>query len=386
MTLSPTQIARSRPRIPVLYEALGVLAAYFAYFAVRGATESEFERALGHAELIKAFEERLGIFLEPSWQAAILDKQWIVDVSNWVYVWGHWPVIAGVAFWLYRSHRDRYRLVRNAMLISGGIGLVIFTTFPVAPPRLADMGLVDTVVQRSDFYRVLQPPALTNQYAAVPSLHFGWNLLIGIAIFRGSTHLGWRVVGVLSPVAMFAAVVLTGNHYIIDTVVGGTVALVGLRAAYVIAQPATPERRGLRAIRARAAAALRRPPASVGATEQPVPAPWPAELGAAVAPIGAGVPSALGVRTMSGCAPGMPCGPTSRSPLATRRLGDSATILDLSEPVPPESRPATPKVSADQSVARSASMQARAALDGPTVETGVDADTAPLEGGSPVTG
>ncbi len=309
-----------------------VAAAYFAYFLVRGATEGDFHQAVEHAELIRRFEGGLGLFVEPQLQAAVLDTQWIVDVSNWVYVWGHWPVIAGVAIWLYRSDHERYRLVRNAMLISGGIGLVIFTSFPVAPPRLADMGLVDTVVQRSDFYRVLQPPALTNQYAAVPSLHFGWNLLIGIAVFQSTTRLSGRVAGVLSPIAMFAAVVLTGNHYIVDTVVGGTVALVGLRGAYVLRDAATFERRALRASIAAVVAALSPEPAvqgRVGTVEGRSPAvrPLPASGG-----MGLVEPVERAGRRSGGCAPGMPCGPAGRPVRVNRRAVHAVGSGVASEP------------------------------------------------------
>ena len=322
MTLSPMQIARSRPRLPVLSEVITVVGAYFAYFAVRGATEGDFDRAVEHAELIRRFEGGLGVFVEPRLQAAILDRQWIVDLANWVYVWGHWPVIAGVAIWLYRSHHERYRLVRNAMLISGAIGLVIFTTFPVAPPRLADMGLVDTVVQRSNFYRVLQPPALTNQYAAVPSLHFGWNLLIGIAIFRESSRLSGRVIGVLSPVAMFGAVVLTGNHYLIDTVAGGTVALIGLRGAYVLRDAETFERRALRAVPARLAAAIEvsRSLPIPAFSIVPVDAARPTVVRAASLVARGQTRGRSGHRPSSGCAPGMPCGPAARPGATTGGL------------------------------------------------------------------
>jgi hypothetical protein len=186
----------------------------------------------------------LGLFIEPSLQAAILDERWLVDVANWVYVWGHWPVIAGVGVWLYRSRSERYRLVRNALLISGAIGLVIFAAFPVAPPRLADIGVVDTVAEHSNFYRVLQPPPLTNQYAALPSLHFGWNLLIGIALMRESTHRAGRLVGAALPLAMLAAVVLTANHYLVDTLAGGAIALIGLRLALIIQNRSPVEETG----------------------------------------------------------------------------------------------------------------------------------------------
>ena len=82
---------------------------------------------------------------------------------------------------LYLHRRPIYLRLRNAMFISGAAGLVVFATYPVAPPRLLDGGpFVDTVTTWSNSYRVLQPPSLVNKYAAVPSLHVGWNLLVGI--------------------------------------------------------------------------------------------------------------------------------------------------------------------------------------------------------------
>ena len=92
---------------------------------------------------------------------------------NWIYIWGHWPVILTAAIVLYRLRPERYTLLRNAMFVSGVIGFLFFALLPVAPPRLADPSLIDTVTLHSEAYRALQPPGLTNQYAAFPSLHFG---------------------------------------------------------------------------------------------------------------------------------------------------------------------------------------------------------------------
>jgi hypothetical protein len=94
-----------------------------------------------------------------------------------------------------------------------------------------DAGLVDTVTQRSNSYRVLQPPAFVNQYAALPSLHVGWDLLMGIAVMTAATGVTLRVVGALMPLAMVAAVVLTANHYLLDVIAGAAVALTGLALA-----------------------------------------------------------------------------------------------------------------------------------------------------------
>jgi len=136
--------------------------------------------------------------------------------------------VIGTLIWLVRSNRSEYVKLRNAMIVSGLIGLVIFTTFPVAPPRLFSPDFVDTVTQRSYSYRMLQPPAFVNRYAAMPSLHFGWNVLVGIAWYRTARSRAMKVAAVLMPAAMAWAVVATANHWVLDVIIGGTVALIGL--------------------------------------------------------------------------------------------------------------------------------------------------------------
>jgi PAP2 superfamily len=115
--------------------------------------------------------------------------------------------------------------------------MVVFALYPAAPPRLVpNLGLVDTVTLRSHVYRVLQPPALADLYASMPSPHFGWNLLVGIAVVRHARTLLGRLVGVILPAAMFSAIVLTANRFIVDGVAGGCVGLAGLGVAVAFAR------------------------------------------------------------------------------------------------------------------------------------------------------
>jgi hypothetical protein len=216
------RLARELPLVIVLY---------FVYFLVRGATQGDEAQALQNAASVVDLERALGIFWEPAWQRAIIDRQWMVNVVNWLYIWGHWPVIVAAALWLFIARQREYYLYRNAFLISGGIGVIIFALFPVAPPRLAGVDVVDTVTLHSQAYRVLQPPVLVNQYAAVPSLHFGWNLLIGIAIVSYARSPFVRALGVALPPLMLAAIVLTANHFLLDAVAGGALSLAALWAA-----------------------------------------------------------------------------------------------------------------------------------------------------------
>jgi hypothetical protein len=158
----------------------------------------------------------------------------LVDVANAVYIYGHWPILIGAGILLFRYRRRDYYRLRNACILTGLIGLVIFSLFPVAPPRLTDMPVIDTVTRDSEGYRQILPAALVNQYAAVPSFHVGWNLLVGIVVFGATRNWLLRGFAVLMPVAMGLAVVATANHYVIDVFAGVAIVLGGLAIVRLI--------------------------------------------------------------------------------------------------------------------------------------------------------
>jgi len=232
----PSRHSRSFP-IPVsFFRESGIvgLAAYL-YFFVRGLIHAREADAMEHARWLVSTEKSLGIFHERQLQSWILGHDWLVSLVNSIYIYGHWPVVVGTLVWLFVRHREAFPVFRTAMVISGVIGFVFFFFYPMAPPRfLADLGFVDTVTLHSEAYRVLQPPSLTNQFAAMPSLHVGWNLLMGIAIFRYSSNRFWKTFAVLMPLAMWAATILTANHYFVDGIVGSALALTGLAIAFRI--------------------------------------------------------------------------------------------------------------------------------------------------------
>ncbi len=216
-------------------ELLLMVPLYLFYLFVRGITEGRTSEAVSRAASIIKFEQAIGIFWEPRLQAGILDIEFLVNLMNWIYMWGFWPVILLAAIWMFFRHREAYHLYRNAFIISGAIGLLIFALFPVAPPRFMEAwGFVDTIAERSDVYGLFQTPDFVNQYAAMPSLHFGWSLLLGTAIVGQATHLLLRLFGLVLPIAAFASIVLTANHYIVDGLAGGSVAMLGLLAAVLL--------------------------------------------------------------------------------------------------------------------------------------------------------
>ena len=200
-------------------------------FGIRNCTAGTAGAAVANADHLVAHARDLGIDWEGALQAATVSNDAIVTLANWVYIFGHWPVILGVATTLYLYRRRHYYLLRNAMFASGLIGFLLFGLFPVAPPRLLDLGLVDTVTDRSDAYRALQPPGLTNQYAAFPSLHAGWNLLVAVVVVMAVASLALRAVALALPVAMCLAVVVTANHFVVDVAAGVGVVLIGLAVA-----------------------------------------------------------------------------------------------------------------------------------------------------------
>jgi membrane-associated phospholipid phosphatase len=234
MLLPRAVVLRHRRVRWMLGQALIVVSGLFFYFQVRGLTATTPEVAVDHAHDIIRFEEAIGLDVEAQVQAAVTPSDALSTFANWIYIWGHWPVIIATMLWLGWRHREVFLRLRDAMLISGALGLVVFVTYPVAPPRLADPALIDTVTERSSAYRYLQPPNFVNQYAAMPSLHAGWDLLVGISIASAGTVLVVRLIGWVLPMLMAFAVVATANHYLVDVIAGVALALVGLALAYAL--------------------------------------------------------------------------------------------------------------------------------------------------------
>ena len=212
---------------------LGIFSvAYLVYFGVRAVTEGTAATAMDNAMDLIRLEQRLGIAWEGAVQDGIVGSRLLVDAVNAVYMYGHWPVIIVTGVLLYRHRRGHYYRLRNAFLLTGVIGLAVFTLYPVAPPRLTDLPLVDTVTRNAEGYRQVLPHGLVNEYAAMPSFHAGWNVLLGIVVFQATRHLVLRALAVAGPAAMVVAVVATANHYVIDVVAGVTIVLAGLAALH----------------------------------------------------------------------------------------------------------------------------------------------------------
>jgi hypothetical protein len=216
-------------------EVLLIASALPIYYLVRGLTQTQVDGAVERGVDIIELEQSMGIFWEVEMQSWILTYEWLVKFLNNFYLFGHLPVIGTLAVWMYFYHRPQYLLMRNAFLLSGAIALIFYVNFPTAPPRLLPehlgYGFVDTVVDQYEESRPLTPSWFVNEYAAFPSMHIGWNMLVGIALWMATKNIFIRAFAVIMPIMMFLDIVFTANHYIIDAVAGIVVMGVGLAIA-----------------------------------------------------------------------------------------------------------------------------------------------------------
>ena len=225
-----------RPFFRLLAEMVGVGVPFFLYFLTRGAVADRATEAFLHGGRLVDVERGLGIFREAQIQAAFLPRQGIIDLFNFIYFWGHFPLILAIAFPLYFWRRPVYTFLRNSLIASGALGLLIYVAFPVAPPRLMPhLGFVDTMdIFSAVSYQSESVSTFANPFAAVPSLHFGWALIIGITFIWMFRHPVLRALGLAWPFVQGAAIIITANHFFLDAVAGGLVSLAGFGIALLI--------------------------------------------------------------------------------------------------------------------------------------------------------
>ena len=223
-------VSSRRPSRAARRELAVFALAYGIYFGVRALTEGAPWRAMANARELFRLETSLGIDWEGAVQSVVVRSQVLVDAANAVYIYGHWPILIAAGVLLFRHRPAHYYRLRNVCLLSGLLGLFIFALFPVAPPRLTDLPLIDTVTRDSDGYRQIFPASLVNQFAAMPSFHAGWNVVLGVVVFQATRSRLLRAFAVALPAAMILSVVATANHFVADVVVGVAIVLAALAA------------------------------------------------------------------------------------------------------------------------------------------------------------
>jgi membrane-associated phospholipid phosphatase len=209
---------------------------YGAYLTLRGFSIAKPDLAFDHASSLVELERAAGLFHEARLQAAL---DFGHDFFSAYYMLAFAPLLAATLVWLGLRHRGSYRELRTLLLLSLGIAAVFYVLYPTAPPRLVPgLGIADTVGLAAHDTGSFGGVRF-NPYAAMPSMHVGWSLLVGLVGFRTSRRLPVRAFFALHPFLMAVTVTATGNHYFLDSLVGAAVALtaVALVAAVRRARP-----------------------------------------------------------------------------------------------------------------------------------------------------
>ncbi|HZB24326.1 MAG TPA: phosphatase PAP2 family protein [Gaiellaceae bacterium] len=225
------RIAASRRQTGIA--ELGIVIVLYALYEVfRGFGDASLSVARDHASDIVALERVFNVFVEGAIQDWAAGVPGLPTLLGAFYVVSHLGLTALTLVWLHRRHPERFPLVRNTLVVATALSLVGYILYPAAPPRLSGHGFVDTVSAHahvnlsSDLLG-----SLYNPFAAVPSMHFGYALIVGVAVFTLARRPLVRMLGALYPPLMLFDIVATGNHFLFDAAAGAAVVAV----AYAVA-------------------------------------------------------------------------------------------------------------------------------------------------------
>jgi hypothetical protein len=212
-------------------EVLYILAFYLIYSVVRnmqGSAAVSNDHALDHAHSIIDVERWLHIFNERSVQKAFIDYRGFIEFWNLFYGTFHFFVTIGAMLWLFRRFPERYPKWRNVLACTTAVALAGFALYPLLPPRLlpGSFGFVDTLHVYGSLWSFDSGAMhkISNQYAAMPSLHFGWSAWCALVLISTLPRTWMKVIAALYPFATTFSIVVTANHYWLDAV-GGAIAL-----------------------------------------------------------------------------------------------------------------------------------------------------------------
>ena len=221
---------------------IGILVAVdLVYEVARGIADSKRADAIAHGQWIIDLERSTHTFFEADLQA-FFSANWIVDFANQIYLNAQFSIALGFLVWLYLFRNESYYFVRNMFVVSMGLALVGYTLYPTAPPRMfPELGFVDTI---NDFSNVNHDSGLAkiliNPYAAVPSMHCAFAMMIGASGFLVSRNVVAKALWATWPFLVAWVTIVTANHYWVDAVLGWMVAATAALVAQRLAR-ARPE-------------------------------------------------------------------------------------------------------------------------------------------------
>jgi hypothetical protein len=211
--------------------------AYWLYRIVRGQVYDESALAFAHAGSIVHLERSLHVFAEPAVQRWAIGTGFLTKVTSWMYINLHFVVTTVTLAFIYLRRNEHFYFVRNMYTVAMGLALVGYVAYPTAPPRLfPNLGFADSVAQFTGVSDTSSVNALFNPYAAVPSMHVCFALMIGWSMVRIARRTPVRAFWSVYPVLMTFVVVSTGNHWFFDAATGALVAALSAVAAVLIAR------------------------------------------------------------------------------------------------------------------------------------------------------
>jgi membrane-associated phospholipid phosphatase len=225
--MSVLSLRNGRPAPAFLGRMAIVCLLFVVYMLARGliAQHVDVQAATGRGLELAETERQLHIAVEKPLQLLASEIPFGIPAANAFYIWGNLPLLGAELALLYFLSPRSFHVLRNSLVVSGSISLLLFAAMPEAPPRLIpSLGLADTVGGPGHVSFLPQPAILTDRFAAMPSMHAGWALLAGLAVYLALRQSRWRLVGLAIPIAMAITVMATGNHYVLDWVIGWIVA------------------------------------------------------------------------------------------------------------------------------------------------------------------
>jgi membrane-associated phospholipid phosphatase len=220
------------------------LGAYLLYQLVRGLIDgNDVAKASWNATKIIHLESSLHVFIEPSIQAWALNEHWLMDIADWTYLNAHYIVTLGALVFIYLRRNDSFYFVRNMVMIAMLFALVGYAVYPTAPPRLMpEWGFTDAIQQFTGVTAEHGPSsALLNLYAAIPSMHVCFSLMIGWPMSRFVKSRIARIAWLVYPMFITFVVIATGNHYLTDVVLGAVTAGISALLANKLLARARPD-------------------------------------------------------------------------------------------------------------------------------------------------
>jgi membrane-associated phospholipid phosphatase len=200
------------------------------YETARGLAHGAAATAQRNARDVISFEQSLGSFFEPGLQRHTIDaSRSLISAANWTYWLAEFGVVTVVLAWTYVRHTDHYIVLRNGVIATNVIGYVGYVLVPTAPPRLVPgHGFVDTLASSAALNHGTPLVAFAaNRYAAMPSLHTADAIVVGVAMAALSRSRWAQGLWLAWPVWVSFSLIVTANHFWLDTAAGALVAGLG---------------------------------------------------------------------------------------------------------------------------------------------------------------